>query len=192
MEYITSSLNVFVDKTTDFIKNISINNTKEKKRIFEIIPFFSQLQWFYSEPTYIIDNIFIGSSINASQYNFLVDRDIKMIINMTHEISNYYPDDFIYYKFGLYDNNEESIKKYLIDAYDNIIDFQTKNKDKYILIHCFMGASRSASVVIYYLMKKHNYRLNEAILYCKGKRELINISELFYKELYELELETLQ
>ena len=60
------------------------------------------------------------------------------------------------------------------------------NRGKNILIHCFMGASRSASVVIYYLMKKYNYGLNEAVMFCKNKRELVNPTILFYNELSEL------
>jgi protein-tyrosine phosphatase len=50
-----------------------------------------------------------------------------------------------------------------------------------------MGASRSASIVIYYLMKKYNYSLNDAIVFCKNKRLLVNPTILFYDELSELE-----
>jgi protein-tyrosine phosphatase len=52
-----------------------------------------------------------------------------------------------------------------------------------------MGASRSVSIVIYYLMRKHNYSLNDSITFIRKKREIINPTMLFYDELTELETE---
>lgn len=195
LDYITSSISIIFDKSGDFLKNIFTStdndivdekNKTYKKRLFNHISYLIQLEWFYNEPTHIIDNIYLGSAINASHYNTLKDRDIGLIINMTYEISNYFPEDFKYLNFPLYDNNSQSIKNYLIESYDKIIEFQMNNRDKNMLIHCFMGASRSASVVIYYLMKKYNYSLDDAIMFCKNKRELVNPTILFYNELNEL------
>jgi protein-tyrosine phosphatase len=196
LDYITSSISVFYDRSGDFLKNILVipdndiideKNKTYKKRLFTPISFLTQIEWFYGEPTHIIDNIYLGSSINASHYNTLKDRDIGLIINMTYEISNYFPKNFEYINYPLYDNNLQSIKSYLIESYDKIIDFQLNNRNKNIFVHCFMGASRSASIVIYYLMKKYNYSLNDAIVFCKNKRLLVNPTILFYDELSELE-----
>ena len=195
LDYVTSSISIIFDRSGDFLKNIFVStdndivdekNKTYKKRLFTPIPYLTQLEWFYSEPTHIIDNIYLGSAINASHYNTLKDRDIGLLINMTYEISNYFPKDFEYINFPLYDNNSQSIKNYLIESYDKIIEFQMNNRSKNILIHCFMGASRSASVVIYYLIKKYNYSLNDAVMFCKNKRELVNPTILFYNELSEL------
>jgi protein-tyrosine phosphatase len=200
LDYISSSISIILDRTSDLVKNIfstnevidNQNNNDEKtykKRLFIPIPYLTQLEWFYGEPTHIIDNIYLGSAINASHYNTLKNRNIGLVINMTYEISNYFPNEIEYINYPLYDNNQQSIKQYLLDAYDKIISFQINNRDKNILIHCFMGASRSASVVIYYLMKKYNYTLNEAIQFAKNKRYLVNPTMLFYNELSELENE---
>ena len=197
LDYITSSISIIFDRSGDFLRNIFNSNEENiiideknktyKKRIFTPLPYLTQLEWFYGKPTHIIDNIFLGSAINASHLNTLKERNIGLIINMTQEISNYFPNDIQYLNFPLYDNNSQSIKQYLIEAYDKIIEFQMNNRDKNILVHCFMGASRSASVVIYYLMEKYDYTLNEAVMFCKDKRELVNPTILFYNELSELE-----
>jgi protein-tyrosine phosphatase len=50
-----------------------------------------------------------------------------------------------------------------------------------------MGASRSASIVSYYLYRKHGYSINDAIIYLKNKREIVNPTVLFYNELCEIE-----
>ena len=43
-----------------------------------------------------------------------------------------------------------------------------------VLVHCFRGRSRSATVVIAYLMHKHHYKLEKAFFKVKTKRECIN------------------
>jgi len=48
------------------------------------------------------------------------------------------------------------------------------------------GASRSASVVIYYLMKHNNMSFIEAHNFVKNKRPIVNINKWFYKWLYNL------
>lgn len=195
LDYVSSSISIILDKTGNLLKNIFILNDNDiidkknktyKNRLFTQISYLTQLEWFYGEPTHIIDNIYLGSAVNASHYNTLKDRNIDLIINMTYEISNYFPKDFEYLNYPLYDNNSQSIKNYLIESYDKIIEFQINNRNKNILVHCFMGASRSASVVIYYLIKKYNYTLNDAILFLQNKRKIVNPTILFYNELSEL------
>ena len=50
------------------------------------------------------------------------------------------------------DNNNDSISEFLIDSYINIKRFQKNNPESNILVHCFAGASRSASIILYYLV----------------------------------------
>jgi atypical dual specificity phosphatase len=125
-------------------------------RLFPRPSVWSQLVVFFKSPTHIIDNIYLGSAFNAASYYKLKKLNIGLVINMTREISMYYPNDFIYKQYDLYDNNRESIKEYLEKALADIYDYQKQNPEKNILIHCFMGASRSATLVAYYLMREFN------------------------------------
>jgi dual specificity phosphatase 12 len=45
---------------------------------------------------------------------------------------------------------------------------------KNVLVHCFAGVSRSASIVIAYLMRFHKMDYNVAYNYVKSKRPWIN------------------
>lgn len=197
INYITSGLRVLIDRTAYFVKYYSYsdndiddniqNNQIIKKRIFIPKSKIEQIQTFFSEPTYIIDNIFLGSAFNASNYNSLKQNNIGLIINMTNEISNYYINEFLYKKYGLYDNNKEPIIQYLEKTFEDIIEFQHKYPNKNILIHCFMGASRSASILTYYIHKKYNLNINDSIIFIKNKREIINLTTLFYNQLLDIE-----
>ena len=68
-------------------------------------------------------------------------------------------------------------------------DFLTKNKDKGIFVHCFMGSSRSATIVIAYLIKYQNYRVRDAINYVKEKRCVVNLNVDFFNQLIEFSKE---
>ena len=200
INYITSGLKVFIDRSSDFIQYYMLNDNdldetnnlniqpSYKKRIFTPKSKLEQIQIFFSEPTHIIDNIYLGSAFNASHYDTLKKLNIGLIINMTNEISNYYESEIIYKKYGLYDDNKHSIHDYLDLTLNDILNFQREYPDKNILVHCFMGASRSASIVSYYLYKKHKYTINDAIIFLKNKREVVNLTILFYNELNKIEV----
>lgn len=156
--------------------------TPDSIRLNPSLSFFEQYKAFFDEPTFIIDNIYLGSAFNAASLKILKNYKISYIINATQEISNYFPNDFVYRKYNLYDNNKNSIKKYLDKSFNDILSFNTENKGK-ILIHCYMGASRSASIVLYYLMKSKNWNFDFAFDFLKKKRIIVNPTFRFTKDL---------
>lgn len=159
------------------------------KRIFKKVGIYEEYAWFFGSPSHIIDNIYLGSAFNAASYYDLKDNNIKMIINVTKEISKYYPGEFEYYNCDIYDNNMESIEQYLEEAYQQIKNFQKNNTGGNILVHCYMGASRSATIVLYYLMKEMKnadgnlVTHKEALEYLKTKRPVVNPTHRFTKDL---------
>ena len=91
-------------------------------------------------------------------------------------------------RYELYDNNKHSIKKYLEQSLNDIQHHQ-QNSQGNILIHCFMGASRSASIVTYYLMQtmKHDngrpFTFDDAVLFLRNKRIIVNPTFRLTKDL---------
>lgn len=181
--YLLALPKVIYDKSYDFYYN---KVDRKFKRIYPDNSYLEQYSTFVYPPTEIIDNIYLGSAFNAACFYQLKTLNIGLILNVTKEITNYYPDEFVYHKFRIYDDNKENINSYLDDAYQTIIKYQSKCK-KNIFIHCFMGASRSASIMIYYLMKKHKMKLEDALTFLKTKRDIINLSESLLMELKNLE-----
>ncbi len=101
--------------------------------------------------SHIQNNIHLGNAFNAADYNWLCQNKITTIINVTSCLSNYYPDNFEYHNFESTDLNNSSMMNHYEECYQLIIN----NPHKIFLIHCFAGKSRSASLVLYYLIK-HN------------------------------------
>lgn len=180
LSYLSATYRVVSDKMCEYW-DTKENNTNDRHFINPSI--YDQYVAFFSKPTHIIDNIYLGSAFNAANFSQLSDLDIHVIINVTKEISIHFPDNYLYKKFELYDNDNENIGKYLNDIY-NFIEEQQHKK---IFIHCKMGASRSASVVIFYLMKKYNMNLDSAIDFVKKKRMIINPNSRFIETLSQME-----
>ena len=154
-------------------------NKKNVIRIAPKVPWYRQMIWFYSKPTQIINNLYLGSSFNAYDLELLKNYNIKVILNITHEINNFYQSelDLNYYKFPIFDNNLDDISNILNITFDII--HRHLNKNESILVHCYMGASRSASVIIYYLMKKYYLSYVQALNFVTDKRPIVNLSEKF-------------
>lgn len=64
-----------------------------------------------------------------------------------------------------------------INPYDN------REEGAKVLVHCKMGISRSASVVIAYVMKAKNWNLDVALSYVKNKRSCVMPNDNFLKQL---------
>jgi protein-tyrosine phosphatase len=180
------------------IKNIHIENMDATgNRIFEQPNYLVQYGSFFSNPTFIVDNLYLGSAFNAANFNTLTNHNIGLIINVTEEISSYHKhdeidkdlDDFEYIQYKILDNHSHSIKNIIIDAFSKIKEYQSKNvppNKRNILVHCFMGSSRSASVIIYYLMKEKNMSFEDSIKDLKLKRTLVNPSKVFVNDILEI------
>lgn len=189
MEYLFAGLRVSYDylvgKSNDLIQYFNEDadiKTTKVKRIYQKLPKLTQLQWFFGYPTYIKDNIFLGSAFNAATKSTLDALNIKYIINITDKIENYFPESYTYELYILEDNDRQHIIPYLEQTYVKIKEFQQKN-DGNILIHCVMGASRSASVVCYYIMREYNFNPTDIFHAMKLKRECVNPSYTFYNDL---------
>lgn len=63
-----------------------------------------------------------------------------------------------------------------------------RNKKSKVLVHCKMGISRSASVVIAYAMKAFNMSLEEALALVKKKRTCIKPNQAFCSQLKTYEV----
>ena len=160
----------------------------EHIRIYPASTYYNEYSTFWGGPTHVIDNIYLGSAYDAADYQQLQKNNIRIIMNATKEISDYYPNEFKYYRYKLYDNNKHSIKKYLVKSYNDIMENRQTTPGN-ILIHCFMGASRSASIVLYYLMRtvKHEdgkpYSFDDAVKYLRDKRITVNPTFRLTKDL---------
>ena len=141
----------------------------------------------FIEPTKIVDNIYLGNAYNASNFNQLDELNINTIINVTNEIPNYFDNiqEYDYLKININDTNSDSIKNFFDESNQYIKDIQQQKPDKNILIHCYMGSSRSATILTAYLLKNFNLNPKQAFSLLQEKRPVVNINTQFWDELQD-------
>ena len=182
-----SLLRILPIKGIEFVTNyIAGNNTVKTYRLINIsnsTKISNHITNIFLEPTHIIDNIYLGNAYNSSNYLVIKNNNIKYVVNVTKELPNYYENnDINYYRIPISDNCEYHISSHI----QNVIDFieqSQKNNNGNILIHCYMGSSRSASIVLAYLVYKYKYDINKAIEFIKSKRNIVNINLNFIDDI---------
>ncbi|KAG1663990.1 Protein phosphatase Slingshot 2 [Nymphon striatum] len=143
----------------------------------EMLTIFGQLD----APTMIFDYLYLGSEWNASNLEELKLNGITDVLNVTREIDNFFPGMFNYVNIRVYDEEKTDLLKYWDKTFKCIL--KAKNHGKKCLVHCKMGKSRSASVVIAYVMKAYNWSLAKSLDLVKKKRNCINPNDGFIKQL---------
>jgi len=108
--------------------------------------------------TLIRPNLYLGSAQNCG-FDWLSTNNINIVINVARELADIqYPNNIKVFKYPI-----DDIVNQKLPQLDEIADLiHTHRNSGNILIHCHMGISRSASFVIYYLMKYYNKTFSDA------------------------------
>ena len=180
-------MRMFKDKTYQSVINWYYGDMKNVERLYkENETIYNHVCKLFIKMTPIIDNIILGNACDASFYSRLEDANVRSIINVTKEIPNYFENDFSYYKIRLNDQNHDNFtNKIFDDVCTHIAIITDRYPDKNILIHCYMGSSRSASVVSAYMIKKYGYTVEECIKLLRSKRDIVNVNTKFVENLQE-------
>tara|TARA_B100001093_G_C26838231_1_gene1019326 strand:- start:2438 stop:2944 length:507 start_codon:yes stop_codon:yes gene_type:complete len=158
-------------------------NYQNVKRVYDIKKnMINSLYDLTYDCTKITERIYLGNAFNARDYYNLESKNIGLILNCTEEIPNYFEDFFEYKKIDIDDVNNANISPYL-DEYADLIHNYIKNNDKNILVHCFMGSSRSATIVLAYLIKYQKFTPEKSLEYIKNLRDVVNPNISFYNQL---------
>lgn len=134
--------------------------------------------------------LYIGSALAARSVHTLQHLGITHILCLCPsdlEDANVgdFPDLFTYKHLGVKDVEDENIAAHFEDAC-SFIDHVEKD-GKRILVHCFEGKSRSATVVLAYLMLRKGYTLSQAWSILKTAHRRTQPNDGFMKTLVELD-----
>lgn len=178
--------NILWDKTKHFLSH-SEYNTQPTRMNGKTRGILGSLYDLTYEPTKIIDNLYLGNSYNARDYYNLKDIDVGLIVNASKCIPTYFNNELEYIVVPVEDVQGANILTYLDGVIDKMHNFITHNKSKNILVHCFMGSSRSATIIIAYLMKYKGYGYRDALNFIKEKRPVVNLNTDFFDQLNQYE-----
>jgi protein-tyrosine phosphatase len=117
---------------------------------------------------------------------FIYSKSIRSVIDLTNgaHIKTLVKPISIY-KINVEDNVSTNIRPYFKQSYNFIND--AINKGQNVLVFCRAGMSRSASIAIYYLMKRYNISYYDAYRFLKSKRKHTKPNAGFVEQLLEQE-----
>ena len=127
---------------------------------------------------FIDEHLYLGS-VEARQLEILKTHKIGHIVRITTEV------EVGYTHYPLPENIKETIY-YISDSPSRLIISIIKrqiNEDHNVLVHCEAGISRSASVVIGYLMMERGMSATESLGYVESKRNCVWPNAGFWKQL---------
>ncbi len=137
-----------------------------------------------SEPIQIIQHLFLGSQNHAK--NAELRRSIPYALNVAREVS---PTE-------QQQGSSPKTKKFawghdseILDEIEEAVGFihECLSRSRNVLVHCQLGVSRSATVIIAYFMRYHDMGLREAYNLVKSKAEEISPNVYLMSQLVEYE-----
>lgn len=123
----------------------------------------------------ITDRIYLGS-IEGTDPRILKKYGITHIINAAKDAS--YQTSLPRVNLRLDDVPQENLFRVLEPSKITIRRI-LENGDNRVLIHCMAGVSRSASVLIYFLMKERGLSYDQALDFVRQSRPIVNPNEGF-------------
>jgi protein-tyrosine phosphatase len=125
----------------------------------------------------ITNKIYLGNEEAAKNFEMLTKLEITHILICGVDLVKFFPEKFVYHMVELEDHPNENILKLLSKCLKFI------QSGKKVFVHCWAGVSRSASIVIAYLIWSKKISFDQAYEEVKSKRECINPNEGFIYQL---------
>jgi len=131
--------------------------------------------------------LYLGNKDNAESRTELKRMGITDIINVTTEEAQNFLKEYSYTNYEIDDMGDVKIGEYF-NLINRKIEELIENK-KVVLVHCLHGRSRSATIVIAFVMYYMKMSKDDAYNYVKKRRQFIEPRPEFHKELLQYEKE---
>eukprot|EP00004_Rigifila_ramosa_P015716 TRINITY_DN3668_c0_g1_i1.p1 TRINITY_DN3668_c0_g1~~TRINITY_DN3668_c0_g1_i1.p1 ORF type:complete len:165 (+),score=29.29 TRINITY_DN3668_c0_g1_i1:2-496(+) len=136
---------------------------------------------------FVVDNIWISSMGESSNRAHLTRLGITHIACIGANLRQHFPTDFVYHSASINDLSNENIIQHL-PACLAFIE-RSQRAGGRILVHCAAGMSRSASVVLAYLIREKQMPYDDALQFLRQKRPVVQPNVGFERQLRAWALE---
>ena len=141
----------------------------------------------------IVDHLYLSGDDAATNRSLLSTNKITHIINITSNVLNKFEKELVYLKIHMWDLPVQEIENHFEETFEFIETALNASEENNVLVHCNQGISRSATIVIAYLMQKKLFNTyKQAYEFVKQKRAKISPNAGFVKKLISLEEKLMQ
>jgi atypical dual specificity phosphatase len=134
--------------------------------------------------------LYLGSALDARDKTALRAHRIRYVLNCCAEMDTSWAASAVgarYLRLRLLDESFQTLRPALETGLDFIA--QAERDRASILVHCIAGRSRSASVVLYWLMRRCSLRLADALRFLRSRRNSVSPNPGFLRQLRQIERE---
>ncbi|KAL6079708.1 tyrosine protein phosphatase yvh1 [Balamuthia mandrillaris] len=130
----------------------------------------------------ICEGLFLGSVVSGKDLKGITEAGITAVLIAACDIEPHYPAELRYLVLPrLFDSRLQDILSYFEECFA-FID-SVRNSGSAVLVHCMAGVSRSASIVIGYLMRTLDMSFSDALTKTKNIRPWIDPNDGFIRQL---------
>eukprot|EP01127_Copromyxa_protea_P009848 TRINITY_DN2353_c0_g1_i3.p1 TRINITY_DN2353_c0_g1~~TRINITY_DN2353_c0_g1_i3.p1 ORF type:complete len:172 (-),score=33.80 TRINITY_DN2353_c0_g1_i3:167-682(-) len=137
---------------------------------------------------HILDFLWLGDMYTSKESAFLQKIGVRYILNAAHNLDNLFPDQFVYCNIAVQDQNATNIQRYFTES--NAFLEQARREGAMVLVHCRGGVSRSATLVLAFIMWKLRLSYKKALKFLVERKPNVQPNPGFASQLvsYEKEL----
>lgn len=138
-------------------------------------------------PSRLEVDLYLGNMYNAQNERVVASLQITHIVNVapSRAKSAFRDKGVRYLEINIEDDDSADILSHL-PAFTRFIAEARQAPGSRVLVHCTMGMSRSASLVIGHYMQTRNWTLSEAYFYVKACRRIVSPNKSFLRQLLSL------
>ncbi|KAJ8355454.1 hypothetical protein SKAU_G00182480 [Synaphobranchus kaupii] len=140
-----------------------------------------------AELTPILPFLYLGNEQDAQDLDLMQRTNIGFVLNVTTHLPLFHYERGLlcYKRLPATDSNKQNLRQYFEEAFEFIEEAHQAGQG--LLIHCQAGVSRSATIVIAYLMKHTWMTMTDAYKFVKARRPIISPNLNFMGQLLEFE-----
>lgn len=135
------------------------------------------------------NRVFLGNEDNARDLELLESYAITHIISLTQSV--YHPEKMVYYPINIDDSPVANIYQYFepcVEFINDALSARDSRAGMNVLVHCAAGVSRSASIVIAYIMSAQRVDYETALGMVRADRHIVNPNEGFVLQLRQWQM----
>ena len=133
----------------------------------------------------------LGGALAANALHTLKALGVTQVLNCTDDLADAHPDAFSFSRVAAKDVKEENLSAHFDDASAFISEALESDPNAAVLVHCFEGKSRSATIVAQHIVRTTRRSLRETLDELKRAHPDAKPNEGFVKLLMRFEKETL-
>jgi atypical dual specificity phosphatase len=136
--------------------------------------------------TVMLDHVLLGSDDNAANREQLLSAGVTHICNCATQTQNHFEGEFVYLQLHLHDAVDEQISPHF-QVVARFLHRVERLRGR-ALIHCVAGVSRSATLLVAYLMLHKGMTLLEAYYFVRRRRPCVQPNQAFRLQLATFEV----